>query len=59
MPAGGAESVMLIRCNHPVTTFMFPIGAKPISLTGEGKRCPVGPVRLHGAEYSSIRKVAK
>jgi hypothetical protein len=37
---------------------MFPIGTKPISLTGEGKRCPVGTVRLHGAEYST-RNVAK
>jgi hypothetical protein len=59
VPAGGAESVMLIRRNHPVTAFMFPIGAKPINLTGEGKRCPVGAARLRGAQHALLQKVAK
>src|ERR1700730_9474790 len=42
VPAGGAESVMLIRCNHPVTAFVFPIGAKPIGLIGGAERYPIG-----------------
>ena len=59
VPAGGAESIMLIRCNHPVTAFVFPIGAKSIGLIGGGERYPIGAARLHGAQYALIRKVAK
>ena len=51
--------MMLIRRNHPVTTFVFPIGAKPIGLIGGGEGFPIGAARLHGAQYALIRKVAK
>ena len=51
--------MMFIRRNHPVTTFVFPIGAKPIGLIGGGERFPIGATRLHGAQHTLIRKVAK
>jgi hypothetical protein len=59
VPAGGAESVPLFRRNHPVTTFVFPIGAKPVGLTGGGERYPIGAAGLHGAHQALIRKIAK
>ena len=51
--------VRLCRRNHPVTTFVLPIGAKPIGLIGEGEGFPIGAARLHGAQHALIRKVAK
>ena len=51
--------MMLIWRNHPVTTFVLPIGTKPIGLIGGGERFPIGATRLHGAQHTLIRKVAK